>query len=110
MYRNEFGRAFTEDKVYIKDIRYAIVEEEIAEDFEMEFNTRIDELEEKNYHIINTEITIYETKYVGLIEYCYKDYVYTEKGGDTDGEQQVQEYGGRTTSSKGTEGEEERGD
>lgn len=109
MYRNRFGEAFIDDKVYVKDIRYAIIEGDIAETFEYDFNTRLDELEDKGYIIINSEVMVFDTKYVGTIEYCHKDYLY--KGGVVeDGEQQVQDISGASKSFEGTEGEEERGD
>lgn len=108
MYRNRFGEAFTDNKVYTKDIRYSVIEGDIAEAFEYDFNTRMDTLENKGYVIVNSEIIVFETKYVGTIEYCHKDYLY--KGGEEDGEQQVQDISRATKSFEGTEGEEERGD
>ena len=109
MYRNRFGETFTNNKVYTKDIRYAIIEGDIAETFEYDFNTRLDELEDKGYIIVNSDVMVFDTKYVGTIEYCYKDYLYIERG-EINGEQQVQDISGASKSFEGTEGEEERGD
>lgn len=69
----------------------------------------MDTLESKGYVIVNSEIIVFETKYVGTIEYCYKDYLYIERG-EINGEQQVQDISGAAKSFEGTEGEEERGD
>lgn len=99
MYCNKSGKTFKDNKVYVRDIRYAIVESLDADSFEIDLNERLDALEEKGAVIIDSEVHIFDDMYKGVISYTRGEYVYseTDEGGENNnGDQQVQKLSDRT--------------
>ena len=92
MYRNKSGKTFKDNKVYVRDIRYSIVEGMDADNFELDLNERLDALEEEGCIIIDSEVHIFDDMYKGVISYTRGEYVYSEidEGGENNnGDQQI---------------------